>query len=636
MGWLMTKFFHQIESSVICSQVPDWAKLERELFEALNKSIDIFLNKYTSKDGSLIWDSKIIGRDGGDDFYEGFSNWSLFYILGGRSDLGLISFKQWKAITKQLNNLGVTFNDYELGYDWFHQSESNLLFYYLCWADPSNSDLIGLSEKFGEMYLDKPMSPGNYDSVSNIVRAPHNGSGGPRWGFGWHNNYPYYGYPQNRGMKIYGLPYYDVEGVESFEDLRNPVLAKRMGDVMEDRLGDGDVVSNLAITGLMLNAYIMTGNVEFKEWILKYVDGWIERAENNQGVIPDNVGLSGLVGEKFNGKWYGGCYGWTWPHGFYNVAYSVIVACQNAFVLTNNYKYLDFAKSQIDLVVNKGKMVKSVDLPESSVPSDKVFQLFDVFTETFVVPFKYAEKGWFEYHPLSPIFNCAIWNICMKQEYFLDIETLRENSGYDWSDVIDFSTKEDSGHEQPWLRFIYGENLKYPEKILRQALKQVNHRIDKIENDESDLNSVNIHHWQEHNPVTTEALVQLTLGSPQIIYNGGFLFSSIRYFDFDKKKPGLPEDISALVTNLQEKFLSLTLVNLHKNDVKNLIIQAGSMGEHSFGMIRYKTSGNLQIRQERVNNRYLKISMKPQTEIRIELDILRSVNSLTYQFPWMT
>ena len=98
----------------------------------------------------------------------------------------------------------------------------------------------------------------------------------------------------------------------------------------------------------------------------------------------------------------------------------------------------------------------------------------------------------------------------------------------------------------------------------------------------------------------------------------------------------MPEDISALVTNLQEKFFSLTLVNLHKNDVKNLIIQAGSMGEHSFGMIRYKTSGNLQIRQERVNNRYLKISMKPQTEIRIELDILRSVNSLTYQFPWMT
>ena len=139
------------------------------LFQTLNQSIDIFLNKYTSEDGSLIWDSKISGRDGGDDFYEAFSNWSLFYILGGRSDLGVIAFKQWKAITKQLNHLGVTFNDYELGYDWFHQSESNIFFYYLCWANPANSDLIQLSEKFGEMYLDKPKSPGNYDSEKILL-----------------------------------------------------------------------------------------------------------------------------------------------------------------------------------------------------------------------------------------------------------------------------------------------------------------------------------------------------------------------------------------------------------------------------------------------------------------------------------
>ncbi|MQG18437.1 MAG: hypothetical protein FI687_01490 [SAR202 cluster bacterium] len=632
----MSKPFYQIESSVVCSKIPEWAKLERELFQTLNQSIDIFLNKYTYEDGSLIWDSKISGRDGGDDFYEAFSNWSLFYILGGRSDLGVIAFKQWKAITKQLNHLGVTFNDYELGYDWFHQSESNIFFYYLCWANPTNSDLIQLSEKFGEMYLDKPKSPGNYDSEKNIVRAPHNGSGGPRWGFGWHNDYPYYGLPENAGMKRYGLPYYDVEKIESFEDLRDPVLAKRMGDIMNDRLGEGDVVSNLSISGLMLNAFLMTGNIEFKEWILKYVDGWIERTENNEGIIPDNVGLSGLIGEKLNGKWYGGCYGWSWPHGFYNVAYSVIVACQNAFVLTKNYKYLDFAKSQIDLVVNKGKMVQTVDIPESSVPSDEAFRLFDLLSETFVVPFKYAEKGWFEFHPLSPIFYCAIWNICMKKEYFIDIEVLRQKSGYDWRNVINFRTKEDSGHEQPWLRYICGKNSKYPEKILLQALEQVNHRVRKIENDQSDLKNVNIHHWQEHNPVTTEALVQLTLGAPQIIYNGGFLFSSIRYFDFDKKKPGLPEDISALVTNSQEKKISLTLVNLNETNIKNIIIQAGSMGEHSFGTIRYQISENSQFQESVINNRYLKVSMKPETQIKIELDISRSVNDITYQFPWMT
>ena len=56
----MPKSFYQIESSVICAQIPEWAKLERELFQTLNQSIDIFLNKYTSEDGSLIWDSKFL------------------------------------------------------------------------------------------------------------------------------------------------------------------------------------------------------------------------------------------------------------------------------------------------------------------------------------------------------------------------------------------------------------------------------------------------------------------------------------------------------------------------------------------------------------------------------------------------
>ena len=38
-----------------------------------------------------------------------------------------------------------------------------------------------------------------------------------------------------------------------------------------------------------------------------------------------------------------------------------------------------------------------------------------------------------------------------------------------------------------------------------------------------DITKVHEHHWQTSNPVTTEALLQLTLGAPQIMYNGGLL-----------------------------------------------------------------------------------------------------------------
>ena len=72
--------------------------------------------------------------------------------------------------------------------------------------------------------------------------------------------------------------------------------------------------------------------------------------------------------------------------------------------------------------------------------------------------------------------------------------------------------------------------------------------VDEIESDEavaaairadrSDLRSVNIHHWQQHNPVTTEALVQLTMGGPPPIYNGGLLHVPVRHFDARAKRPG--------------------------------------------------------------------------------------------------
>ena len=46
----------------------------------------------------------------------------------------------------------------------------------------------------------------------------------------------------------------------------------------------------------------------------------------NGGVIPDNVGPDGVVGSQLDGRWYGGHYGWTWPHGWYSVGQAATVA----------------------------------------------------------------------------------------------------------------------------------------------------------------------------------------------------------------------------------------------------------------------------------------------------------------------
>jgi hypothetical protein len=44
------------------------------------------------------------------------------------------------------------------------------------------------------------------------------------------------------------------------------------------------------------------------------------------------------------------------------------------------------------------------------------------------------------------------------------IERLRRVENYDWRTVVPFRNKEDCGHEQPWLRFLAGDNPTYPEE----------------------------------------------------------------------------------------------------------------------------------------------------------------------------
>ena len=130
--------------------------------------------------------------------------------------------------------------------------------------------------------------------------------------------------------------------------------------------------------------------------------------------------------------------------------------------------------------------------------------------------------------------------------------------------------------------FLDGTNPDYPDWILDAALEQVGIRLRLIEEDKANLTEVNIHYWQEHNPVTTEALVQLTLGAPQPQYNGGLLHAPVRHFDGETGLPGLPPDVAVVVTGREENSVSLMAVNTGKHSTRNIRIQAGVFGEHIF------------------------------------------------------
>ncbi|CAF4454847.1 unnamed protein product, partial [Adineta steineri] len=58
---------------------PQWALMERLLFDQLNKAAFEFTARYTRADGTLIWRRDWPGMDGSDDPYEGFMNLALLY-----------------------------------------------------------------------------------------------------------------------------------------------------------------------------------------------------------------------------------------------------------------------------------------------------------------------------------------------------------------------------------------------------------------------------------------------------------------------------------------------------------------------------------------------------------------------------
>ena len=66
--------------------------------------------------------------------------------------------------------------------------------------------------------------------------------------------------------------------------------------------------------------------------------------------MPDNVGPNGVIGERMNGKWWGGYYGWRWPHGAWMMLEATLIAGCNATLLTGDPSWLDLHRSQIDLL----------------------------------------------------------------------------------------------------------------------------------------------------------------------------------------------------------------------------------------------------------------------------------------------
>ncbi len=567
----------RITATVPVLAPPEWALIQRSLFDLLDAGWRRFEQGYTRPDGSLDYRHRLTSRDGADDFVEPFFNWPQLYLLGGADDLLAACEKHWHGLAEQLTDLGMYRDEFEIGYDWFHQGESLLFFYFLCMADPET--WRDRAVRFADLYVDP--AQGNYDPEYRIVKAPHNGSGGAREGVSESPSYPW----TDAEAAQYGFPLDWL--VPAGEPDPPRVEDPRLGAEMQKRIGRGDAVGNLSIGGLVLNAYLATGEQRFVRWLADYVGAWQARAEANGGLIPDNVGLDGVVGSQLDGRWYGGHYGWSWPHGLYSLGQATLVGAIAAALANDDDRYLDLPRQVLDAVLAEARRAPFAE-SDSSLQARWRAHLGDaVQAETLLVPYRMSDGGWFDWNPVQTSVPMALWHHTAAAPDAGRLERIRRGSGYDWAVVRPFRDKEEAGHEEPWYAYLSGDNPQYPVEILRAAHVQARRRIALLAaNAGRDLPEEHIHLWQNVNPVVTEALVQTAWGGPQVVYNGGIQQARVRYYDARRGRPGLPDGVAALVSSIDPEATVVTLVNLATDD-RTVIVQAGALAEHEIAAVRY-------------------------------------------------
>jgi hypothetical protein len=629
-----------IVASVPVTSPPAWAVAQRALFALLDDSWRAFEKAFCEPDGSLRYTEGLSSRDGGDDFYESFFNWPQYYLLGGGSAILPASERHWRGLTDELTRLGIVADDFEIGYDWFHQGEAMLFMYFLSAAAPE--EWRDRAARFADLYVEE--KNGNYDRALNIVKAPHNGSGGAREGV---SNSEYYPWLAGEAKK-YGFPLDWMEGAsDPHEDFAPD---PRLGAEMQRRLGRGDVIANLSISGLVLNAYALTGDEKYAEWILRYVSGWRARATENGGVVPDNVGLDGVVGSQLDGRAYGGHYGWTWPHGIYSLGQATAVGSMAAAIVSGDLSYLDLPRAQYDEVIAHGRTA-AFSTSDSSITHWWASHLGpEVDTPTFLVPYRRSDKGWFDWNPVHIAVPFALWHFSNDPGDLARLRALREQSGFDWRVVRPVREKEESGHEDAWFTYLEGDNPDYPERILAAAQYQVRRRLALVaEYGGKPVEEEDIHLWQLVQPIVTEALTQLTLGGPQVVYNGGQLQTRVRWFDALERRAGLPAEVAALVTSIDPQATTIELVNLSVSHQREVILQAGAWAENEINSVAwdalegrwtgsfYDYVGDEIITTETVtavNGRYLRISLPAGTQLKLTLNTTLHAHPQTYLAPW--
>jgi hypothetical protein len=563
---------------------PRWARLERQLLAENVPACREFFRKYFDDRGRLQCVVRWGANDGPDDAFENFNRWPELHALGAGDDILRMFSRGHEGLLKQYADArttdvpvarqGMYYKEFIVQSDWMHHGEGLQLFNRMGLSMPMDAKYRERARRFAGFYMGEDQDAPNYDPVRKIIRSMQNGSRGPML-------------RKATALDWVGDPF-DVRGftAEHGESTYEQFLAhyQEYTDVA------GDHFLNLVATTLPLNAYLLTGEPKYRTWILDYMDAWLDRMKRNGGIIPSFVDLDGTIGGG-SGKWWGNAYGWgfspvnpvTGRREDRNRIPRALVGFNNALLVSGDRKYVDAWRTMMD----------AVNAHARDVDGRRQY------------PTMRGDGGWYGWRDVP-------WSVGALEVWY-------------WSQQPeDLRRVGNAG----WAGFLQGHNPAYPEQSLERDLKLIEQRLAAMRGDTTPPDRRLADNMLGYNPAATDSLVQLMWGALVPGREGGLLNARLRYFDPDRKRAGVPEDVAALVSEMSDTRAVVTLINLSPSRPRTVIVQGGGYGEHQLVSV---TKGE---KTTRIDSPLLTVRLDPGCGATLALEMRRYANAPTILHPW--
>jgi hypothetical protein len=563
---------------------PRWAQLERRILAADVPACREFFQKYYDSRGYLQAVLRWGANDGPDDAFENFNRWPELHALGADDEILRLYLTGWEGMTRQYSEAktrdvpagrdGMYVKDFSAQSDWMHHGEGLQLFNRMALSAPDLAAYRERVRRFAGLYMGEDADAPNYDPERKLIRSMINGSKGPllrkATALDWVGDpFDATGFVALHGESTY------AQFLEHYQEYTDVV---------------GDHFLNLVATTLPTNAYLLTGEAKYRRWIVEYMDAWLARMKKNDGIIPSFVDLDGTIGGR-DGKWWGNAYGWgfspvnpvTGRREDRNRIPRALVGFSNALLVTGERKYIDAWRDMIAAVNRHARQLEGRTEYPTMFGADGPY-------------------GW----QRDP------WSVGALEVWY-------------WSMSAADRTRVGAN---PWVEYLEGKNSAYPESALQRDLESIARKVETIRADNTAPDKRLADNMLDLNPAATDALVRLMFGALVPGREGGLLTARLRYFDPERRRAGVPEDVSALVSEIADRRTSVTLVNTSTTHPRTVIVQAGGYAEHQVESVDWNG------RTERVNARDVSVRLAPGAGATLTLTMRRYVNPPTVRFPW--